>query len=330
MIELIRKLVETYGPSGYEEQIRAVILAEIDGRADDIRVDAMGNIIAWKRSGKENAPRVMFAAHMDEIGLMVSHVDEKGFLRVTNIGGVFVNTLHGHRVRFADGTIGAIGVDSEVEMTTAPSLAQVFVDVSNGSGKHPIKVGDAAGFDRTMAVNGDRIIAKSLDDRIGCAILIEVLRQLKSSPNDIAFVFSVQEEVGVRGATTAAYAVDPDVGIALDVTRTGDTPKGLKMAVELGKGPAIKVKDTGALSSPEVIALMEKAAQKAKVPYQLEVLERGGTDARAIQLTRAGVRAGCLSIPCRHIHTPSEVVDLKDVQNGVRLLLALLEEAATF
>lgn len=324
MIETIKKLVEAYGPSGHEEQIRAVILGLIDGLADEIEVDALGNVIAWKRSGKRDALKVMLSAHMDEIGMMVTHVDKNGFLRFTPIGGLFPNTLHGNRVRFADGTVGVIGADSEVAATAAPTIEQLFIDVSDG-GAHSIQVGDAAGLAREMVVRGDRLIAKSMDDRAGCALQIEVMRRLEKSPHDVAFVFSVQEEVGLRGARTSAYSVDPDIGIAIDVTRTGDTPKGIKMAVELGGGPAIKVKDSGMLAAPEVVALMEQAAKKAKVPYQREVLERGSTDAASMQLVRAGMRAGCLSIPCRYIHTTSETVDLNDVENGVKLLVALLE-----
>jgi putative aminopeptidase FrvX len=177
-----------------------------------------------------------------------------------------------------------------------------------------------------MQIDGDRLIAKSLDDRIGCAAQIAIMRQLEASPNDAAFVFSVQEEVGMRGARAAAYAVDPDIGISIDVTLTGDTPKGPKMAVKLGAGPAIKVKDSGMLAAPEVIRLMVDAAERAGVPYQREVLEGGTTDAAAMQLVRAGIRAGCLSIPCRFVHTTSETVDLNDVENGVKLLLELLAE----
>ena len=325
MIETIRKLVEAYGPSGHEDQIRALILEEIDGLADEVTVDALGNVIAWKRSGREGAKKVMLSAHMDEIGVMVTHVDEDGFLRFTNIGGVYVSTLIGNRVRFADGTVGAIGVEGD--MNRKPALSELYIDVSDGKNRKPrIRVGDAAGMVRDLVVRGDRLTAKSMDDRIGCAVQIEVMRQLADSPNDVAFVFSVQEEVGLRGARTAAHAVDPDIGIAIDVTRTGDTPKGVKMDVKLGAGPAIKIKDSGMLAAPEVVALMEKAARKARIPCQREVLVRGTTDAAAMQLVRAGVRAGCLSIPCRYVHTTSETVDLNDVQNAVKLLLTLLKE----
>lgn len=325
MIDTIRKLVETYGPSGHEGQIRQIILDEIEGLADEVTVDALGSVIAWKRSGQPDAPRVMLAAHMDEIGLMVTHVDEKGFLRFTNIGGMHLNTLIGNRVRFADGTVGVIGAEAAVTSAGAPRMDQLYIDVGDGSGQKPgIRVGDAAGMLRDLEVRGERMIAKSMDDRIGCAVQIEVMRRLRGTPNDVAFVFSVQEEVGLRGAGSAAYAVDPTIGIAIDVTLTGDTPEGSKMAVALGEGPAIKIRDGRMLAAPEVIALMEQAAERAGIKTQREVLERGSTDAAAMQLVRAGVRAGCLSIPCRYVHSTSETVDSGDVQGAVDLLVELL------
>jgi endoglucanase len=330
MIDTIRTLVEAYGPSGHESQIREMILDLIEDLADDISVDAMGNIIAWKHAESLDAARVMISSHMDEIGVMVTHVDEEGFLRFTNIGGVYTVTLVGQRVVFADGTIGSIYVENRDNSSTVPGMDQLYIDVSDGQNKKPrVKVGDAAGFQRLMEVRGRQLIAKSMDDRISCAIQIEIMRQLENSPNEIAFVFSVQEEVGLRGAQTAAYAVDPHIGIAIDVTRTGDTPKAAPMAVSLGKGPAIKVKDGRMLASPEVIDLMEKAARRASVPYQREILTGGTTDAAAMQLVRAGVRAGCLSVPCRYVHTTSETVHLDDVENGVKLMVELLSRPLT-
>jgi endoglucanase len=163
-----------------------------------------------------------------------------------------------------------------------------------------------------------------MDDRISVAILIEALRTIKQTPNELYFVFTVQEEVGVRGATTAAFGIDPDLGLAVDVTMTGDTPKAQKMEVSLGKGPAIKVRDSGMLADPRVIDWMVTTAKGAKIPYQMEILVSGSTDARAIQLNRVGVPAGCLSIPCRYVHSQSEMVDLQDVEYAVKLLLELI------
>jgi endoglucanase len=187
-----------------------------------------------------------------------------------------------------------------------------------------VHIGELAVFDRPFADYGNRLVSKAMDDRIGVAVLIETLNQFDQSPNQVFFVFSVQEEVGLRGATTAAFGLDPDIGIAVDVTATGDTPKGLKMAVSLGKGPAIKVRDSGMLSDPKVIDWMVRTAQSSQIPYQIEVLEGGTTDARAIQLARAGIPAGCISIPCRYIHFPSEMVDYSDVLSAVKLLKALI------
>jgi endoglucanase len=163
-----------------------------------------------------------------------------------------------------------------------------------------------------------------MDDRIGVAVLIETLRELKTSPHELYFVFSVQEEVGLRGATTAAYGIDPDIGLAVDVTATGDTPKDHSMEVSLGKGPAIKVRDGGMLTDPRVVDWMVQTSEASRLSYQLEILEHGTTDARVIQVSRAGVPVGCLSVPCRYVHSPSEMVDRNDVHGAVRLLVALL------
>jgi tetrahedral aminopeptidase len=325
MIETIRKLVESYGPSGHEDQVRQVIQGEIEGLADEVRVDALGNVIGWRRSGRPHAPRIMLAAHMDEIGLMVSFIDKQGFLRFTSIGFLIPNTLHGNRVRFADGTPGVIGVDREYMFGELPKLEHLFVDVSTGDKKASLRVGDAAILDRKLVVSGTRLTGKSMDDRVGCALQIEVMRRLKQPAFDVAFVFTTQEEVGPRGAVTSAHSIDPAIAIAIDLTGTGDTPRGNKMDMSLGKGPAIKIHDAGMIASPDVVAMMEKAAKAARVPYQREVLTFGTTDASGIQISRAGVKSGCLSIPCRYLHTTSETVDLNDVENGVKLLVKLLE-----
>jgi endoglucanase len=328
MRELIRKLVETYGPSGVEEQIRAVIRAEVESLADELRVDPLGSLIVRKQGGE--GKRIALSAHMDEIGVMVTFVDEKGFARFTRIGGVSPLTCVGTRVAFADGTMGVIGVERKREDTSkVPKLGQLYIDVGATSRDDcPVHVGDAAVFVRPFAhTEGTRLIAKAMDDRIGCAVLIETLRRLEHTPHDVYFVFSVQEEVGLRGARTAAYGINPDLAIAVDVTATGDTPECYPMAVELGKGPAVKIQDKGMIAHPAVRDMLIQRAKQANIPYQLEILEWGSTDAAAMQLVRAGVPAGCLSIPCRHIHSPSEMVDEEDVENSVRLLLEVLQAA---
>lgn len=326
--ELVRRLTETYGPSGHEERIREVIREEIKGAVDEVRVDALGNLIARKK-GNGAAPRkkVMLAAHMDEIGVIATHVDEKGFLRFASLGGVFPLTLLGHRCVFGNGIVGTFGREKKDSSSTEVKMDRMFIDVgASDAGTAPVAIGAAAGFWRDFVDLGNRMIAKAMDDRIGCVVLIETMRQLKKSPHDIYFVFTVQEEVGVRGATTSAYGVQPDLALAIDVTDTGDTPESTTMAVALGKGPAIKVKDSGMLAHPAVKNLLVSTAQEAKIPYQLEVLVGGSTDAMAMQVTREGVPAGVVSIPARYVHTPSEMVDLNDVQNAVKLLVSFLNK----
>jgi tetrahedral aminopeptidase len=328
MKPLIQKLTETFSPSGYESAIRDVIRHEIEAFVDEMRVDALGNLIARKGQKSAHGKRIMLAAHMDEIGLMATHIDENGFIRFLGIGGIRPQALTGSRVRFVSGVPGVIGTDRLTDMGQAPSLEQCFIDVGATSRKDcPVQVGDVCGFERPFLDLDRRLVAKSMDDRIACAVLIETLRTLKATPHELYFVFTTQEEVGVRGATTSAFGVDPELGLAVDVTATGDTPKGLRMEVALGKGPAVKVKDAGMLADPRIVQWMIQTAEKAKIPTQREVLEGGSTDARAIQLTRAGVPAGCLSIPCRYVHSPSEMVDYDDVQNAVKLLTALLSRA---
>ena len=325
MKELIKKLTEVYGPSGHEQKIRQLIREEIRGHAQEIRTDALGNLIALKR-GTGKGDKVMLAAHMDEIGVMVTHVDEKGFCRFTNIGGVFPLNVVGGRVVFGDGALGVIGIETKrLDRSKAPTLDQLFIDVgAKDKASCPVKVGDAAGFTRPFEDLGDRLVSKTMDDRIGCAVIIETLHQLKKSPHDVYFVFTVQEEITLAGAGTSAYGINPDVALAVDVTGVGDTPEASHMNVALGNGPAVKVQDGGMVAHGGVKNLMVKRAQEAKLPYQMEVLPGGTTDAKAMQVVREGIPSGCLSIPCRYIHSPSEMVDYDDVQNSVKLLLAIL------
>jgi len=326
MKPLIKKLVEAYGPSGNEDQVRDLIRGEIKGLADYVTVDPLGNLIAVIKKKSKSGKKVMLAAHMDEIGVMVTHIDAKGFLRFVAIGGVSPLTCVGGRVRFVNGVTGVIGIEKRDNLSSMPSLDQLYIDVGATSAETcPVKVGDAAGFYRPLEEMGERLVAKSMDDRLGCAILIEAMRGLKRTPHEVQFVFTVQEEVGTRGAGPSAFGLEPDLALAVDVTLTGDTPKNNRMAVRLGGGAAIKVRDSGMLSDPRIVALLEQRAAEAKLMSQREVLEGGTTDARSIQLARTGVPAGCVSIPCRHVHTPSEMVDMRDVQAAVNLIVYTVE-----
>lgn len=326
MKELLRRLTELSGPSGYEDAVRNAVRKEVKDFADEIHVDALGNLNVRKGRASKNGKRIMVAAHLDEIGLIVTHVDDKGFVRFSNVGAVFGRYALSGRVRFLNGARGLISYDRLENFHKTPSFEKMFLDVgATSAGDCPVKVGDVAAFERAFLDLGDRVVAKSLDDRAGVAILIETLKRLRTGPNEVDFVFTVQEELGSRGAGSAAYGLDPDLGIAVDVTPTGDTPHAVKSEVGLGKGPAVKVKDQLMLADPRIVKWMTGTAERAKLPYQLEVLLRGSTDARVMQLTRAGVPVGCVSIPVRYVHSPSEMVDMADMENSVRLLLALLK-----
>jgi len=326
--ELIKNLTEIWGPSGREDKVREFIQAEIEGLVDDVRVDVMGNLIARKPGTAPGAPRIMLAAHMDEIGFIVSYIDEKGFLRFNTIGGIRPHVLVGERVLFADGRVGVFGVEKVDKPDEVLKMDKIYIDigaVDKADAEARVQVGDMGTYQRPFVDLGQRLMANNFDDRIGCAVLVQVLKELSVCPNDVYFVFTVQEEVGLRGARTSAYGIDPDIGIAVDICTTGDTPESHPMPVALGKGAAIKVKDNSLLVSPRVRELLVETARAHGIPHQLEVMAFGGTDAGAMQLTRSGVLAGCVSIPCRHAHTPSEIVDYGDVRACVDLLVRLLE-----
>lgn len=322
MFELLAKLTNAFGVSGDEEIIKNTIAEEIKGYADDISVDALGNLIALKKGkGKK---KIMVSTHMDEIGLMATFIDDKGYIRFTNIGGVSPFCSIGQRVRFKNGTVGVVYYEEKLDDIKKLNLSKMYIDIGSvnreETEKH-VKIGDTACFCGDAVKQGDFAISKAMDNRTGCAVAIEALKELKHPENDIYFVFTVQEELGLRGAKTAAYGIDPDISITIDVTSTGDKPECNPMEVKLGAGPAIKIKDSSVVCHPEIRKLLEASAKKLGIPYQLEILNMGGTDAGAIHLTKGGVPSGAISIPCRYIHTPAEMVSLKDMENAVKLLV---------
>jgi endoglucanase len=329
MNDLIKQLAEAFGPPGYEHAVRDIIQQRVASLADSVEVDALGNLHAVKK-GSDYGLKIMLAAHMDEIGLMVSHVDDKGFARFTPMGYIHPATLVGNRAKFTNGALGVINVEKwPMPDDMDRSLRSLYLDFGAKSKKDvPVQVGDVAGFQRPFEDLGHVWVGKSLDDRVGCAILIETLRQLKQTPHEVHFVFTTQEEIGSRGATPAAYKVNPDVSIAVDATDCGDVPERKNYDVKMGHGPAIKAMDIGMLAHPGLKKWMVDTAGEHNIPYQIEILTLGSTDARAMQMVRQGSAAGALSVPCRHVHTPSEMVSVDDVQHTVKLLLALLSGPA--
>ena len=321
-IKILEKMTQINSPSGNESEIRDFITGEIKKYCDEISSDAMGNLIAHKKGGGK---KIMFAAHMDEIGIIATAVDEKGFIRFSSVGGLNLRNLVNLRVRFANGTEGVIGAHEEA-FKDKPSLDKLYIDIGADSKKESekkVSVGDTASFVGGFVKCGDKVVSKALDNRAGCAVLMAALSEIKESLNDLYFVFTTQEEVGLRGAKTAAFVIQPDIAVAVDVTDTGDTPDAPTMAVELGKGAAIKVMDRSVMCDADVRAKMIETAKKNKIPYQLEIMTDGGTDAGAIHLTRAGVKTGGISVPTRYIHSPSEMASVSDIENCVKLACEL-------
>ncbi len=321
--ELLRQLTQTFGPSGSEEQVSALIASQIRPFCDEIRTDALGNLMAIKH-GK--GPKIMIAAHMDEIGVMVTYIDEKGFLRFTTLGGIHIKELSYRRVQFADGRIGTIGME-KMDKPNELKLENLFIDIGAGSAaeaEQMVSIGSSAVFVGDYYQSGSYITSKALDDRVGCFAAIEALKQLKSE-QEFYFVFTAQEEVGLRGSKTAAYALNPDLALSVDVTSTGDVPKGKTPDIKLGKGTAIKVLDRSMITPPHIKEWMGGTAEKHQIPYQWEVLEAGGNDGGAILLSRGGIPTGVVSIPTRYVHSPSEKVSTHDIEASIALLTHLLQ-----
>ncbi len=329
MKELIRDLTAITAPSSYEEPVADYIEKYLKKHNKELKLkrDVLGNLIA-RRPGK--GKKIMLAAHMDEIGFIVKHIDKNGFLRFAMVGGIFPHNIVNSHVTFVNGTEGIIGIEEKnYNYKDILPLSKLFIDIgakTKAEAEKKVQIGSLAGVKHNFVDMGSRISTKALDDRIGCTLLMELAKNKIKGDNDIYFVFTSQEEVGTRGAKTSAYAIDPDLAIAVDVTDTGDTPETNVMEVYLGKGPTIKIKDSGILVRKKVIDYMTDIAEKNKIPYQYEILEFGGTDAGPIHMTKSGVLSGVLSIPTRYIHSKAEMIDMSDYENGIKLLRAVLED----
>lgn len=325
MFDLIKRLTQSFGVSGNEEEIREIIINEIKDYIEDIKVDTLGNLIATK-PGK--GKKIMVAAHMDEIGVMATYIDEKGFIRFSNVGGVSAFISIGQKVKFKNGTIGTVFYEEKLEDMKNLKLSKMYIDIGAKDKKEAeklVRIGDVACFVGDAVKQGDLVISKALDDRSGCAVLIEAIKRMPQTDNEIYFVFTVQEEIGLRGAKTAAYQLKPDIAIAIDVTDTGDTPEAHLMEVKCGGGPAIKIKDNSIICHPEVKKLLEESAKNINIPYQYEILEYGGNDSGAIHISAGGVPSGAISIPCRYLHSPVEAASLEDIENIVKLLVEAIK-----
>jgi len=337
--ELLRKLSDAHGVSGCEGSIRDIIRAEVAGSVDEIREDSMGNLIAVKRG---DGFSIMLAAHMDEIGLMVQYIDEKGFIRVVPIGGWFGPVLYTQRVILhgKNGPVtGVLGAKpphmlKEEERKKEIKIEDLFVDVGAASEEEVkslgIEIGTPITIDREFAdLAGSRVTGKALDNRVGVAMLIRALQRMES-PHTVYAVFTVQEEVGLKGAKVSAYSLNPDCAIATDVTIPGDHPGIEKKdaSVEMGRGPVVSIVNAsgrGLISDPRMVAWLRETAERKKIPCQVEVGTGGNTDATIIHLERGGIPSVPLSIAARYIHSPVEVVDMGDIEAAIQLLVEALK-----
>jgi len=324
MTELLKRLMLAPSVSGREDKVRNIIRKEVEPYADEIRVDPMGNLIVRK---KGNGKKILFAAHMDEIGYFVTFIDEKGLIRVGNVGGINPLSSCYDEVVSEKGVYGVIAPSSNKEM---PKCEELSIDIGAKTKKQAeskVEIGDFfVHSPRLKRLQGNRYIGRPFDDRVGCAVLIEALKNIKTTDNDLYFVFTVQEEVGSRGAKPAAYGIEPDIGIAVDVTIAKDKPATISAStVKLGGGVAIKVKDSSVICSYGLVEDLRKLCEGGKIKYQDEIILAGGTDTSVIQVAKTGCQAGALSIPTAYIHTVNEMIDISDVREAVKLTVAIAE-----
>lgn len=323
--DLIAKLTAIYGPSGQERAIGKTISGLAQPYADEITTDTLGNLIVHK---KGSGPKLMLAAHMDTIGLVVTYIEDDGALRVGKLGGIAPKEVRNAPIRFENGASGAVKVHGKADGDKL-TVDDLYIDIGARSREEAGKLarlGDVAVFAGSAVPAGNRVISPYLDNRVSCAVLLKVLEALKESAYDLYLVFTVQEELGLRGGKTAAYGVDPDYAIAVDVTSACDWQGAAKTgSAVLGGGAAIKVMDSSVICHPEMVEKLNKLAQEKGIKAQLDVLTKGGTDAGAIHQSRLGVITGGVSIPCRYVHTPTSVIDLADVEACVKLLTTFVE-----
>jgi endoglucanase len=334
-LSLFEEICQAPGAPGFEDRIRAVVVRELKPLVDDLRVDVLGNVIAH-RKGKPKAKRLMLAAHMDEISFVVRHVDESGFIRFATLGGFDPKTLTAQRVLVHTRTgdlLGVMGTKpvhlmTDEERRAGARIEHYFIDVGLPAKDvaKKVRIGDPITRERSFVQVGQTVNSKSLDDRVGVFVMIEAVRKARRHDVDLYAVATVQEEVGLRGATTASNDIRPDIGIALDVTLANDVPdsRPFERVSELGKGAAIKVLDSSVIANRHLVDFMVKTAEAKKIPFQLEVLTAGGTDTAAMQRAGSGAIAGCVSIPCRYVHSVIEMCHTKDVQASIDLLAGVI------
>ena len=341
-IELLKKLCEAPGAPGREDRVRTLVIEALAPLCDEVSTDILGNVIGIKRapgsSAGKRALRLMLSGHMDEISFLVTHIDDQGFLRFTPLGGFDPKTLTAQRVivhgkRDLLGVLGSkpVHIMTDDEKKAAPKLEDFFVDVGlpGSEVKAIVGVGDVITRQRELVEIGNSLSGKSFDNRMGLFVMLEGLRRVKSHAVDIFTVASVQEEIGIRGATVATRNIEPDIGIALDITVANDVPdaKAHEQVTRLGSGVAIKVMDSSVICNTRMVAYLKQLAEVHDIPHQMEVLTRGGTDTSALQRAGKGAAVGCISIPTRYVHSVIEMCHKEDIRAAIDLLAVFIENA---
>ncbi len=338
---LLRELTQADGIPSREDAVRDVVAGHMRPLVDEMRVDTLGNLIGLKKG--KGGPRVAIAAHVDEIGFLVRHIDDNGYIRLQPVGGFDPRVLVAQRVRVH--TSNGDTLDGVIQPGTKPihllrpdeskdlKLEDLFVDLGleGDAVKELVSIGDMVTMRRDFERIGDMVVTKALDDRLGVYVMLEAVRAAGACDAEIIPIATVQEEVGLRGATTSAFGVQPDIAIALDVTIAGDTPgiPGDSAVTKLRSGTAIKVFDSSQLPNPKLVAHLRDIAEQNDIPFQMEVLPRGGTDAGAFQRSQDGIVTGTISIPTRYVHSVNEMAAVSDIQASVDLLARFLQEAGT-
>ena len=323
-LNLLQTLNTCHGPAGDEREIAETICRLAEPYADECSIDTLGNLIIHK---KGNGPRVMFAAHMDSIGLIVTHIDDKGYLSFGKLGGVHPENLLHTPVRFKNGVRGAVSLRGDTAWKDM-TVNDLFIDIGakdEASARALVQAGDTAVAELPVFSMGTRICGPYMDNRISCAAMLEALSLIKEYSNDLYFVFTVQEELGLRGSKPAAFSIDPQYGIAVDVTLADEPEMKAKGSSVLGGGAAIKVMDNSVICHPEIVGKLESLAKEKAIPFQRDIITAGGTDAGSIHVSRAGVLTGGISIPCRYMHSPVETVETEDVSAAAKLIAAYAE-----
>ena len=323
MINELKTIMKIHGVPSREGKIGDKLAEMIKPYVDEVKKDPMGNVIAVKRGKSKDPKRIMFCAHMDEIGMIVTYIQDNGLVRITSNGYINYVAAAYNRVVFEGGAVGVLVPEDRVEPKDL-NQEKFYVDLgvkTKRDAERKVKIGEGLSVESDMKkLAGSRYCGRPFDDRIGCYVLLETAKRLKKVKDDIYFVFSVQEEVGCRGSHAASFTVRPDIGIAVDVTPSGDVVgAGTNQGVKLGGGAAIKVKDSSVMCDQKLVSNLVELAKSNKVPYQMEVLTYGGTDTCSMQTVAGGSRAGCISVPVRFCHSQNEMIDMTDVDACIDL-----------